>query len=775
MRPIYRGRTLAASLLRWTPIAIDETKLVFTVNSVDRTLYYERDSLDILDDLNELPNTLSFACFGFVPAKYQIVRVTVGTTKEFEGRIMDVAEYHDRLNNRTVYRVACVDYTWDFDALLVTKAYGSQSATTTAQDIVTNFTSGFTQVKIAASLPTVAAIQFKMTKPSSALRQLCDAIGGDCYVDYDKDAHVFLTETDITPDIISAATTNWRAFKYRSLINRVINRIFVEGMGSTSTSAVAAGATSIPLNDPSVFSSGGGSVVIGNQIVTYTGIGSGSTTAVGGSSTVAVSSSTVAARPRPTVTPTLSDAGNGTGGAVQELGNWTAKFTHIYSDGVETPPSAASNTVAGQDFHGFNMTQEVGPSGVTDHGVYFKLPSYSDYGSQFGARVTTGGNGNGPTLHGNNTYQSTPTPPTTDAGYTAGGTFLYVNDTSIFSASGGSVKVGTQTITYTGRSTSSGVGALTGIPASSTGSITAAIAIGATVTVVYAAGSTSLAVVDTAQFLSGGGSARIGGQTFTYTGRSTSSGAGNLTGIPASGAGSLSSAVSGGDTVTVVYPAGSTSLTVTDTTNFSGSGGTARAGTQTFTYTGRSTASGVGNLTGIPASGAGSLTSAVSGGDTVLVGAGGNGTLTGIPASGAGAIVNVINQGDQVNLLIQRDDATSQSTYGIRHGYVQDRRLSIAGAQARGDAELTLRKDPYVEGSFVTSDTKVRSGRRVTISLASEWNLFGTYTISRVRVFWDTTHKLPQREVTFSSNSGDNDLYRILRRIREQQQQQTAA
>jgi hypothetical protein len=62
-----------------------------------------------------------------------------------------------------------------------------------------------------------------------------------------------------------------------------------------------------------------------------------------------------------------------------------------------------------------------------------------------------------------------------------------------------------------------------------------------------AAGSTSLAVDDCTPFLAGGGWAQApGSQAFLYTGRSVSSGPGSLTGIPASGTGSLTADVRAG-------------------------------------------------------------------------------------------------------------------------------------------------------------------------------------------------------------------------------------
>jgi hypothetical protein len=71
-----------------------------------------------------------------------------------------------------------------------------------------------------------------------------------------------------------------------------------------------------------------------------------------------------------------------------------------------------------------------------------------------------------------------------------------------------------------------------------------------------AAGSTSVQVEDLAQFPSAGWAAAPGDQIFSYTGRSASTGAGTLTGIPASGAGSLTAAVRAGTVKAVPHLTG---------------------------------------------------------------------------------------------------------------------------------------------------------------------------------------------------------------------------
>jgi hypothetical protein len=64
-----------------------------------------------------------------------------------------------------------------------------------------------------------------------------------------------------------------------------------------------------------------------------------------------------------------------------------------------------------------------------------------------------------------------------------------------------------------------------------------------------AAGSTTLRVADLSQFLSAGGWVSVGEQVLSYTGRAASSGTGNLTGIPASGPGSITAPISVGSEV----------------------------------------------------------------------------------------------------------------------------------------------------------------------------------------------------------------------------------
>jgi hypothetical protein len=755
-------------------------RFVVYVNAVDRSHLVDRYSISILDDLNELPNTCTFEGFGFTPAVAQVVKITYAdpASKEFEGTITGIAEYHDRLNNRIVYRITCTDYTLDADADLVTKAYGSQSATAIAQDIATNYMSGFTQVNIAAGLPTVSAIQFKMTPVSTALRQLCDAFGGDTFIDYDKDVHIFLTDTAVTPDAITTSNSAFKTLKYTSDA-RIANRILVEGMGTITTANVSVGATSIPVTTVSMFSASGGLATIGNQIISY--------------STITLV--------RPATAPNAS-ARSGTGltsGAV-----YGYEFTFGTASGETLPSPLGSFTAGGTTaapgsapIAGSPVTGGSIDVGAHDYQVTFGTASGETTPSAISAQVTTGtisppgaasavvqGSGGGvgygsgahwPSAGDSVTFKCTATNsvgettvgatsvavtavqfagfpgfttpiivtlPSLPTGATGGYLYMYANGvlinrylfTWVQNASGDIGTIGPDSGSPPGSNTASlQTVPLTAIPTGDTNVTSRKLyrrfnGTGTFKLVTTIANNTATTYTDTSTNASLGAAAPSSNTAITEQARL----AGILTGPT-------------GTTTRKVYRTGANGSALKLLTTI--------ADNSTTTYTDSAADGALG--ADIPTTD----TSGLSAGTQILLG---------IPASGTGSIVNAINIGDAINILIQRDDATSQATYGIRKAYIQDRRLSIAGAQARGDAELTLRKNPFISGSFITTDTKVRSGRQITITVAA-WSISGNYVITKVRKFFKEGDQRMQREVSFASNTGQSDLYRILRRLRQDQ------
>jgi len=131
-------------------------------------------------------------------------------------------------------------------------------------------------------------------------------------------------------------------------------------------------------------------------------------------------------------------------------------------------------------------------------------------------------------------------------------------------------------------------GTLTGVTGLGSG-----LASGVPITPAVPIGATALRVADVASLLVPGAVA-VSGQTVRYTGRSVTSGPGELTGVTG-----IAAVILHGAAVVLSVPAGATAVPVGDTTNFSSAGGAAQVGIQAITYTGRTTTSGPGVLTGV--------------------------------------------------------------------------------------------------------------------------------------------------------------------------------
>jgi len=115
--------------------------------------------------------------------------------------------------------------------------------------------------------------------------------------------------------------------------------------------------------------------------------------------------------------------------------------------------------------------------------------------------------------------------------------------------------------------------------------------------------------------------------------------------------------------------------------------------------------------------------------------------LAGIPVSGPGSIQWAIKGGDPVNILVVIDDqaainalAAATGTNGLRETLIQDGRISIAEATARGQAYLAAQSRVIETLSHTSRDFNTRSGALVTIDLPPPTDLHGTYRVQDVGI-----------------------------------------
>jgi len=184
---------------------------------------------------------------------------------------------------------------------------------------------------------------------------------------------------------------------------------------------------------------------------------------------------------------------------------------------------------------------------------------------------------------------------------------------------------------------------------------------------------------------------------------------------------------------------------------------------QVIFYGSAGTVGGAPFLQGIPTSGPGSITAEIPAGTVV----------TAAPALVGVSPDTKITAGDAVQLIVQVDDVPAQQAIaaieggdGVIEHYIQDRRLSEAGALARGRADLALFKTVELRLSYTTRDPETRSGRTVHVDLPAPTNVAGDFLIQRVTiddVSFAKNH-MPRRAVDASTTrfSFDDVLARIL-------------
>lgn len=416
--------------------------------------------------LNHEADQAAVRVFGFTPLKGQEIKLYMGQVNSafqiFGGHILNVKS--SGVGDHTFYDLDCIDYTWLLNQRKVTKRYVGQSATAIIQDLVSSFSSGFTTANVVAGLATIDEITFTNEDLADALTRVVERIGGYWYPDYSKDIHAFVTAPDAAPAVTDAVLRGARNLRLSVDLSQTATRVLGRGGGAATMADCAVGQTTITVEDPAWYSASGGTVQVGPQNVTYTGVQSGSET---GSATGYVGA--------PASLGTV--AANTSGSGALTAGTYKVGMTYVTSEG-ETTPSAQQTVVlagANDSIVASSVPVPTDPK-ITGKKVYVSDPGGTTlklFGS-IGRTATT------VTI---NTLGIAVAPTSNTAGFgqeatAAGATSMPVEELSVFPSSGWAEAPGSQVFRYTGRSASSGAGFLTGIPASGIGSLTAQVRAG---------------------------------------------------------------------------------------------------------------------------------------------------------------------------------------------------------------------------------------------------------------------------------------------------------
>ena len=536
------------------------------------------------------------------------IAIRVGSTnasqKLFGGRILSTQQEYTSTRDLVHWACSCIDYTWEFDRRQAWGRYADQDASAVIADLVSTYASGFTTAgTVDENLGTIDEIVFTGDPLSEAISDVMRRVGGYWYVTYNKEIRAFLTDTGndpVTLNAANAAASGLRDPFYRRDYSQITTRVNIEGAGSKVLAAVPAGSTEIPVDAIERF---GPAAVEGvyqaktaqGQILSYTNrtagtggalLGPGATptdapevtlwdggsidpgdhyyavtfVTASGESAASPVSEIVTTDDTPKDPPTtIGTARNDTGGYGPTAGGvYSYKYTYIQTGGGaagETTPGPASN----------NFTSD-GNQGVceAESGQNINYAPYPGYGRAWyrtaanGSdyfRVATSGN----YLYIQDSYSDADLGAAAPTVNTA--TTSRVRLTGIPIGPDDPVAVTARKI-YRTAAGGSQLKLVTTISDNTTTIYTDAIAdaaLGADVPTsdnsgleigqgVILAGSTEIVVTGTAGFSTTGGTAVVGNgrNAITYTGISGA----ELTGVPATGAGSLRSSQSWGTAIT---------------------------------------------------------------------------------------------------------------------------------------------------------------------------------------------------------------------------------
>lgn len=254
--------------------------LVAVVNGVDHSSDHLiiRDTLVIVDELNEAPNTCDFTTRATI--------FTVGTrvvfyldtadpsTQIYAGTVLSVRHVREHIGLTGFYEVHCVSDEWLFDKQIINGRYPEQSATALVTFLVNAISaldgSEFTALHVQAGLPTIqGGYEAVNMRPSQILTEIAVLAGCYWYIE-NKDVHFFTEESAVTQPIpLTTGNTNFSDFELLTDYTQIRTVVTVEGKSTTAPNAVAIGQTTLIVEDGTIFSASGGLARIGPNAFSY--------------------------------------------------------------------------------------------------------------------------------------------------------------------------------------------------------------------------------------------------------------------------------------------------------------------------------------------------------------------------------------------------------------------------------------------------------------------------------------------------------------------------
>lgn len=165
---------------------------------------------------------------GNIPAQNVMDGIAQGM--KYSGTITNVQEVDITAG---IWDITALDNTREMGSLLVVEEYTNQSASNIATDLLSKYApAGFSAAGIKSGAPVIEFKQFSDKRLSECLKELCDYVGWQWYVDAHKVVHFFNAEEILKPaPFVLGEANRGKIFDFRLSINteNIRNRIKVNG------------------------------------------------------------------------------------------------------------------------------------------------------------------------------------------------------------------------------------------------------------------------------------------------------------------------------------------------------------------------------------------------------------------------------------------------------------------------------------------------------------------------------------------------------------------
>ena len=204
------------------------------INSVDCSDKILWNSLKVSQVLTSQVDSAEFIIRKFgsrtiVPKVKDDIIIYDGSDKIFGGEIQTIDE--DVIGTDGLqYSIKCSDYTSQLDGIFVAKTYENTSVADIINDMITEFSSGFT-TNITGATFEVSKIVFNNVPISACLKRLATLLNYEWYVDADKVIHFFQRFSITAPFNLTDESGNyvWKTLKRNIDGTQIINEVIVKG------------------------------------------------------------------------------------------------------------------------------------------------------------------------------------------------------------------------------------------------------------------------------------------------------------------------------------------------------------------------------------------------------------------------------------------------------------------------------------------------------------------------------------------------------------------